>query len=199
MIFCNLSELLAKRRMNLSYVAEKTGISRTTLTALRKNSFKGIQKETLDSLCSFFDVSPDKILIYSKYDVDIAIENKPFNIDDRPLSDTRELIFIIRYENAERRCEVGCTLNFDWWNSTGKESVDINYTIEYYDPEDNPQDEELQAKNDFLKRVLSSLCEPIRADLEVKIGEKLVNDLGFGREPIWISPKLPSISNLLYG
>ena len=43
MLIPNLSVLLAERRLTVSRLAQDTGISRTTLTALATRSAKGIQ------------------------------------------------------------------------------------------------------------------------------------------------------------
>lgn len=53
MLKCNLAILLAKKGLRVTKVSKDTGISRTTLTALVNNSSKGIQFETIDTLCQY--------------------------------------------------------------------------------------------------------------------------------------------------
>lgn len=67
MISTNLKILLAERNLTISKVCEDTGISRTTLTALCSNKSKGIQFDTLDTLCNYLNVFPENILTFSPY------------------------------------------------------------------------------------------------------------------------------------
>lgn len=69
MIRCNLSILLAQRGLKISKVSADTGISRTTLTALSANRAQGIQFDTLNTLCRYLSVSPDKFLAFTPVDV----------------------------------------------------------------------------------------------------------------------------------
>lgn len=62
MIEIRLRVLMAERKMNIQDVADRTGLSRTTISALYNESAKGIQFKTLRSLCELFDVSPDQII-----------------------------------------------------------------------------------------------------------------------------------------
>ena len=56
MIKSNLSVLMAKRKCrNIVKISTDTGISRTTLTSLYYDKSMGIQFETLDKLCKYFD------------------------------------------------------------------------------------------------------------------------------------------------
>lgn len=63
MIVSNLNVLMAERGLKISEVSKRTGISRTTLTSLAYNRAKGIQLETLDNLCDFFNIDASKLLI----------------------------------------------------------------------------------------------------------------------------------------
>jgi DNA-binding Xre family transcriptional regulator/predicted metallopeptidase len=68
LIRCNLSILMAERGLNISDVSKDTGISRTTLTSLFHNQSKGIQFDTLETLCNYLQVSISELLtrIYVK-------------------------------------------------------------------------------------------------------------------------------------
>lgn len=67
MIKTNLAVLMAERGLKIADVYEATGISKTTLMAISENTGKGIQYETIDKLCNFFNVSPEKFFVYSPY------------------------------------------------------------------------------------------------------------------------------------
>lgn len=77
MLIPNLSVLLAERRLTLSRVSQDTRISRTTLTALAACSAKGIQFDTLNTLCQYLKVTPDAIFLYRPFDLDVAAGGVP--------------------------------------------------------------------------------------------------------------------------
>lgn len=64
MLRCNLAVLLAERNLKITKVSQDTGISRTTLTALANNRVQGIQFSTLDTLCLYLNVTPEKLISF---------------------------------------------------------------------------------------------------------------------------------------
>lgn len=68
MIRCNLANLLGERQLKMSTVIKETGITRPTLTALFYNYGKGIQLETVNSLCHYLKVAPGDFFGYIPYD-----------------------------------------------------------------------------------------------------------------------------------
>lgn len=73
MIICNLKVKLAENRLKISKVYNDTGISRSTLTSLSENQSKGIQFDTLNTLCNYLKISPGDLFIYSPIDIDINL------------------------------------------------------------------------------------------------------------------------------
>lgn len=69
MILSNLSEIMGKRKLKMSKIISDTGISRPTLTALYYNYGKGINFDTLNSLCNYFDLQPGDFFTF--YDLEI--------------------------------------------------------------------------------------------------------------------------------
>ncbi|MFK4167678.1 helix-turn-helix domain-containing protein [Paenibacillus lautus] len=61
MIKCNLRVLMAERKLNIQDVANKTGLSRTTISALVNENGKGIQFDTLETLCYFLKIDPGEL------------------------------------------------------------------------------------------------------------------------------------------
>ncbi|MEG1075073.1 MAG: helix-turn-helix transcriptional regulator [Ruthenibacterium sp.] len=57
-----LSCEMGARKLKIADVARKTGISRTTLTALYYGTSKRISFETLDKLCKFFGCGTEALL-----------------------------------------------------------------------------------------------------------------------------------------
>lgn len=75
MIKCNLAVLLAERNLKISELSKRTGISRTTLTALSQNQSKGIQFDTFDTICNFLNIKPNDLFIQEKFDYDFEVTN----------------------------------------------------------------------------------------------------------------------------
>lgn len=65
MIQINLSVVMAKKRIkSIKELSEKTKISRTTLHALYHEKGKGVQFETLDTLCNELKVPIGDLIEY---------------------------------------------------------------------------------------------------------------------------------------
>lgn len=64
MVRCKLGSILGDRDISITNVSNATGISRTTLTALKKNKCRGISFRTLDVLCTYLNVSPGDLIDY---------------------------------------------------------------------------------------------------------------------------------------
>lgn len=72
MVRCNLSILLAERNLKITKVCNDTGISRTTLTNLANNYSKGIQYDTLNTLCTYLNITPSELISYITTDIVIS-------------------------------------------------------------------------------------------------------------------------------
>ena len=87
MIKNNFNTLMAERLLKITRVSNDTGISRTTLTALSQEMNKGVQLDTLNSLCNYFNITPGEFFDYIPYEFTIRIidseneENDVFNND----------------------------------------------------------------------------------------------------------------------
>lgn len=68
MIRCNLANLLGERQLKMAAVIKETGVTRPTLTALFYNNGKGVQIETVNTLCNFLKVTPGDFFGYIPYD-----------------------------------------------------------------------------------------------------------------------------------
>ena len=64
MIIVNLDVMLAKRKMQLSELAEKVGITIANLSILKMGKAKAIRFSTLDAICKHLDCTPGDILEY---------------------------------------------------------------------------------------------------------------------------------------
>ena len=83
MIRCNLAVLLAERNLKISKVSKDTGISRTTLTSLNSNYSQGIQFDTMNTLCLYLGIAPEKLINYIPFD--ITITNFEYSIQNNEI------------------------------------------------------------------------------------------------------------------
>ena len=61
-IIVNLDVMLARRKMSLTELSEKVGITMANLSILKKGKAKAIRFSTLESLCNVLDCQPGDIL-----------------------------------------------------------------------------------------------------------------------------------------
>ena len=65
-IIVNLDVMLAKRKMSLTELAERVGISINNLSLLKKGKVKGVRFNTLEAICQELDCIPGDILDYEE-------------------------------------------------------------------------------------------------------------------------------------
>jgi|TARA_B100001248_G_scaffold219957_1_gene175623 putative transcriptional regulator len=63
-IIINLDVVLAKRKMSLTELSQKVGITMSNLSILKKGKAKAIRFSTLESICKVLECQPGDILIY---------------------------------------------------------------------------------------------------------------------------------------
>lgn len=64
-ITVNLDVMMARRKISLSELAEKVGITLSNLSILKTNKAKAIRFSTLEKLCEALDCQPADILEYT--------------------------------------------------------------------------------------------------------------------------------------
>lgn len=64
MIIVNLDVMMAKRKVSLNELSERTGITPTNLSILKTNKAKAIRFSTLEAICLALDCQPGDILEY---------------------------------------------------------------------------------------------------------------------------------------
>tara|TARA_B100000214_G_C23403716_1_gene372839 strand:+ start:169 stop:402 length:234 start_codon:yes stop_codon:yes gene_type:complete len=67
-IIVNLDVMLAKRKMSLTELSEKVGITMSNLSILKKSKAKAIRFSTLESICKVLSCQPGDILEYKPDD-----------------------------------------------------------------------------------------------------------------------------------
>ena len=66
MIIVNLDVMMAKRKMSLSDLADKIGITKANLSILKTGKGKAIRFSTLQRICEILECTPGDILEYRK-------------------------------------------------------------------------------------------------------------------------------------
>jgi len=65
-IITNLDVMLAKKKMSLSELSERVGITIVNLSRLKQGNVKGIRYSTLNKICEILECKPGDILDYKK-------------------------------------------------------------------------------------------------------------------------------------
>ena len=65
-IIVNLDVMLAKRKMSVTELSEKVGITMTNLSILKTGKAKAIRFTTLDKICEVLNCQPGDLLVFEK-------------------------------------------------------------------------------------------------------------------------------------
>jgi len=65
-IIVNLDVMMAKKKISLSELSEKVGITVANLSILKNNKAKAVRFSTLDAICEVLDCQPSDLLEYEK-------------------------------------------------------------------------------------------------------------------------------------
>lgn len=63
-IIINIDVMLAKRKMSVTELSERVGITMANISVLKNGKAKAIKISTLDSICKALDCQPGDILEY---------------------------------------------------------------------------------------------------------------------------------------
>ncbi len=63
-IIINIDVMLAKRKMSVTELAEKVGITMANISVLKNGKAKAIRFSTLEAICKALDCQPGDILEY---------------------------------------------------------------------------------------------------------------------------------------
>lgn len=64
MIVINIDVMLAKRKMSVTELAERVGITMANLSILKNGKAKAVRISTLEAICKALDCQPGDILEY---------------------------------------------------------------------------------------------------------------------------------------
>ena len=160
MIRSNLAVLLAETNLKIARVSHDTGISRTTLTALSQNYCKGIQFDTLNTLCSYLNVTPSELIQY--YPVDIV--NMTLDIEgfDDYLPFIKGTLYFDLYQHgAKHTCCYAITCHPDSLSIDGKSDLML-FDITISDTAEN-------TNKDITTNILKKIPRSFLKDIEKEI------------------------------
>ena len=66
MIVVRIDVMLAKRKMSVTELSEKVGITMANLSILKNGKAKAVRLETLEKLCKALDCQPGDLLEYAE-------------------------------------------------------------------------------------------------------------------------------------
>lgn len=64
MIRIDLDVMLARRKMSLTELSQRVGITLANLSILKNNKAKAVRFSTLEAICAALDCQPGDILVY---------------------------------------------------------------------------------------------------------------------------------------
>ena len=64
MIIINIDVMLAKRKMSVTELSERVGITMANMSVLKNGKAKAVKIETLNKICAALDCQPGDILEY---------------------------------------------------------------------------------------------------------------------------------------
>ena len=127
MIKNNFDELVAQRKLKITRISNDTGISRPTLNSLSRDDGKGIQYDTLNTLCTYFNITPCEFFDYLPFDLEYNIEQ-----------DTEEELVTNSEDGIEyrTRCDYILFINMKGknQNKTFEIKIDVEKTYNLTDP-----------------------------------------------------------------
>ena len=65
-IITNIDVMLAKRKMSVTELAEKVGITMANISILKNGKARAIRLSTLDAICEALECQPGDVLEYKK-------------------------------------------------------------------------------------------------------------------------------------
>lgn len=65
-IIINIDVMLAKRKMSVTELSQKVGITMANLSILKNGKAKAVRLSTLDAICRILECQPGDILEYRK-------------------------------------------------------------------------------------------------------------------------------------
>lgn len=167
MILCNLAILLAERHLKITKVSQDTGISRTTLTALANNYGKGLQFDTIDTLCLYLKTTPAQLISFAPVTIDcikVAVDSGDLSL---------EITMDVEMSGKKR----SCIIIGDAFASYDKVVIDnLQIELGFIDEEANP-DPDTKENNIILEKAFGMLSRIFIEDIAKTISQKIIESI----------------------
>ncbi|WP_302411330.1 helix-turn-helix transcriptional regulator [uncultured Veillonella sp.] len=172
MIRNNLKVILAENNVRISKLANDTGIARSTITALSENRSKGIQLDTMNTLCKYLQVTPSDLFVYAPIDI------TPSVFDMRVIGYKKEAT----QDYNIKAMEIHCTLFLNFDTGIEKFSEEFNATGKYINDDYGKIIFNFTAIDDTAtqlkaKSIIDNLPTTLRNDVYQAIRETLSHEL----------------------
>ena len=150
MLICKLAGVLSSRKITITELSDKIGVSRTALSQLVNNTTKGIQYDTLNRICNYLKLTPNDVLMH--YPLEIycnEVKNLekgaiPISFFDLKTWGDYQFEYKICIEKWNRSLEfyvytvvsIFCEKGYPDNEYTLEQSLDINVNLNYSDKPD---------------------------------------------------------------
>lgn len=167
MIRCNLSILLAERNIRITKLSNDTGISRTTLTYLANNYSKGVQFDTLNTLCSYLHVTPDDLISFIPIEIEHIYVSRS--------GDQLDISATITNKGISKECNF-CGSVFLYPDKENAFPYSFDISLSLYDSDNDP---DIEKENEFIRSTFNALPVSFLSDIENEITTDIIDDLEY--------------------
>ena len=179
MVRCFLSVLLAERNLKITKVCKDTGISRTTLTYLANNYSKGIQYDTLNTLCTYLHTTPDELISYIPIEIEILYVHRTGEHNNHLEIETE-----ITCKGITKKCPLAGHVEIIFLTTDDKDVPPEmygkpSYVTIYIEPCDLLAKPLFKEEIDFLISAFNQLPITFLTDIEGIIAEEVLNDIAY--------------------
>ena len=161
----NLNKLLGERNVKISAVAEATGLAHTTLFSLIKESTAGIQFETIEKLCSYFQITPSELFDYSPYNLEPTLEKQLFELNENSVEFTLNIKDGIYDKDFKLLAQFQLPQNNPYFPKSNKEDYELYVTEDLFKIIDTLG---TNLKRKFYQIMLSKLINSLNNSIKAK-------------------------------
>lgn len=173
MIICNLETILQERRLRISKVSADAKISRTTLAALCKNLGKGIQFDTLNTLCIYLGIKPNQLFTVIPFNISVESVEWMDIANDGELPDHAEIELLY----TDRTRNVSIILNCYALNFYSDEGVILDIRVAPLARTPNKNDKNTLEDVELFLSAVRSLPSSALQIIKQKIGEAVASSV----------------------
>lgn len=172
MLISKLKTILAEKGIKISRVFNDTGISRSTLTALAENQSKGIQFETLNTLCNYLKVNPGELFSYVPFDFEVNIDTVTVDNANSPYYNEGDFNV-----SAIGNCDITVSLFINVKFEKGHFSLEFIGKGSLQNKLINIEVKPIEDENEETKRVFYKVYDKLDRSLETHLGNLVGSEI----------------------